>query len=79
MRKARARGGTSAAGAAGAAAGWASAIGGSGFREWGCGGEEGWIADRQSGEEGQGDRNLGIRSGAEEIWREEAGGAGFVL
>ena len=72
MRKASARGGTSTAGAAGAAAGWASAIGGSGFREWGCGGEEGLIADRQSGEEGQGDRNLEMWSGAEEIWRRGA-------
>ena len=70
MRKARARGGTSAPGAAG----WASAIGDGGFREWGCGSGEGVIADRQSGEDGQGDQNLG--SGAEEIWRE---GAGFVL
>ena len=54
MRKARARGGTSAPGIAGAAAGWASAIGDGGFREWGCGGGEGLVADRQSGEEGQG-------------------------
>ena len=78
MRKVRARGGTSAAGAAGAAAGLASAIGGSGFRE-GCvlEMEVGLPTDnREKKGRGIGIRGIGIGSGAEKIWR---GGAGFVL
>ena len=52
-------------------------MGGSGFRERGCGGEEGVIADRQSGEKGQGIVNLEIRSRSrEDLARRDEGGGG---
>ena len=51
-------------------------MGGNGFRESECGGEEGVIADRQSGEKGQGIVNLENRSRRREdlAGRDEGGG-----